>query len=184
MDKKHPGSIMAIFMVAIALSSCSESNGSQPDVQSDEPPAWVSVTILDLLLSQGLDVAGTCTPGKFVIGRLGIQNDTGAEIELCDLSIQLFQTPEDTRRVCLLDESSIPDGAAPAGQSDHPVLVDISDNASFECTIPFSFTPVPECGEALIEVDWVKFPQTCSTGIKQSSTTLGTFSCLTVEVCV
>ena len=184
MDRKYPRSVIPMLMVALAFASCSENNGSQPDAQDDEPPTGVSVVILDLLLSQGLDVAGTCTPGVFVIGRLGIQNDTGAEIELCDLSIHLFQTPEDTRLVCLVDESPITDGAAAAGQSDHPVLVDVSDNTSFECSIPFSFTPVAECGEALVEVDWVKFPQTCATGIRQSSTTLGTFSCVTIEGCV
>ena len=184
MDRKHAGAVVPLVMVALAFASCSENNGSQPDAQSDEPPAWVSATLLDLLLSEGLDVAGTCTPGNFVIGRLGIQNDTGSEIELCGLTIQLFQTPEDTRIVCLIDESSIPDGSAPAGQSDHPILVDVTDNETFECAIPFSFTPVPQCGEALVEVSWVKFPQTCDTGILQSSTTLGTFSCLTVEICV
>jgi hypothetical protein len=184
MDRTYPWSVIPVFMVALAFASCSENSGSQPDAQSDEPTAWVSVTLLDLLLSEGLDVAGTCAPGKYVLGRLGIQNDTGAEIELCELTVQLFQTPEDTRMVCLVDESSIPDGAAPAGQSDRPVLVDVSDNETFECAIPFSFTPVPQCGEALVEVSWVKFPQTCDTGVKQSSTTLGTFSCLTVEICV
>jgi hypothetical protein len=169
--------------MAASLTACTESRDTPADVSTDDVFVPVEVHILQALLSDGLDQAGVCAPGIFLAVRYGIRNDSGADIRLCSAAVHLYQQPEDTRLVCLVHETQIQDETATAGMSEHSILFDVTGQPTFECYIPFDFSVSPRCGEMMLDVVCVPASSDCTAGPRQTLTHLGSFDCLTEELC-
>jgi len=172
-----------LFALLTLLAACSEDKEQPADVGTEDGVGTVEMHILQALLSDGLNQEGTCAPGIFLNGWYGIRNGTDADIRLCSATVQLFQQPEDTRLVCLVYETQLEEASAAPGQTEHSFFFDITGHPTFECYIPFSFTVSPQCGELLLDIVYVPAASDCQTGPRQTVTHLGTFDCLTEQIC-
>lgn len=170
-------------VLAAGIAACTENQSPPVDVSTDEEAGTVEIQILQALLSDGLDHEGACLPGIFLAGRYGIRNNSGAEIRICSAAVHLYQQPEDTRLVCLVYETQLQDVTAATGMSEQAFLFELTGQPTFDCFIPFSFTVSPQCGEIMLDIVHVPASSDCASGLRQTVTHLGSFDCLTQQLC-